>query len=197
MKLNKERRDRLILVAIVTVALCAAVWQLFIKTGMQRLAAAQSAAATSLEEYRKAEAFMKQAAELELRAQEASNRLVALEAEMAHPADLLAWSFDLMKRAGSAHSGVAIEEVVAPRAPATVQMIPSFPYRAMSFTVRGKAYFQDLGAFLADFENTYPYYRTENLELRVARDALGTTSRTNRGKIEFKVDFVTLVRPTS
>ena len=44
------------------------------------------------------------------------------------------------------------------------------------FNLRGTAYFQDLGAFLADFENEFPYLRVQNLELEPAASGMQVPS---------------------
>src|SRR5205807_7016241 len=52
--------------------------------------------------------------------------------------------------------------------PTEVGVLPKFPYHAALFNVRGTAYYHDLGKFLADFENSFPYIRVQNLEIEPA-----------------------------
>ncbi len=46
-------------------------------------------------------------------------------------------------------------------------MIPGFPepYKSVSYTVQGSAYYHDFGTFLADFENSYPYLRVQSFRM--------------------------------
>jgi membrane protein YdbS with pleckstrin-like domain len=90
-------------------------------------------------------------------------------------------------------------------------ILPRFPYKAVLFNVRGTAYYHDLGKFLADFENTYPYMRVQNVELDPVAASAGSaatsvsggaTTAANNGsdsneKLNFKMEIVALVNPNS
>lgn len=47
------------------------------------------------------------------------------------------------------------------------KMIPGFPepYKTVSYSVQGSAFYHDFGAFLADFENSYPYLRVQSFRM--------------------------------
>ena len=68
-------------------------------------------------------------------------------------------------------------------------MIPSFPYKQASVQVQGSAYYYDLGKFLADFENHFPYMRLQNLVLEPGGGG------EDREKLSFHMDIITLVKP--
>ena len=73
-------------------------------------------------------------------------------------------------------------------------IFPKFPYKAAVFNVRGVAYFHDLGRFLADFENSFPFARVQNVEMEVAGSSAATgTSDTE--KLSFRMEIVTLINP--
>ena len=57
-----------------------------------------------------------------------------------------------------------------------VGMFPKFPYKAAAFNVRGVAYFHDLGQFIADFENSFPFARIQNIELEPAGNSAATAT---------------------
>ena len=71
-----------------------------------------------------------------------------------------------------------------------------------AFNVRGTAYYHDFGRFVADFENTYPYMRIQNIDLEPA-GASASTSTGPAGNAEdgerlaFKMEVITLVNPNS
>jgi len=44
-----------------------------------------------------------------------------------------------------------------------VTLLPGFPYNQATVSMAGSAYFWDLGKFLAEFENRFPYARIQNL----------------------------------
>jgi hypothetical protein len=62
----------------------------------------------------------------------------------------------------------------------------------------GKAKYEDLGKFLADFENLYPYFRVRNLQLSTSgRDAGGGDAGGGASSlVGFNVNMVALVRPS-
>ena len=74
-------------------------------------------------------------------------------------------------------------------------MLPKFPYRAAAFNLRGTAFFHDFGAFVADFENTFPYMRIQNIELDPASTSAATSSDHSE-KLSFRMEIVALVSPT-
>ena len=76
-----------------------------------------------------------------------------------------------------------------------VQMFPKFPYRAALYNIRGTAYYHDLGRFLADFENRFPFIRVQNLELEPASSS-SATATDDTEKLAFKFELVALVSPT-
>ena len=78
--------------------------------------------------------------------------------------------------------------------PADVGIFAKFPYKAALFNIRGSAYYHDYGKFLADFENAFPYIRVQNIEMDPAID---TSGRDVSEKLSFKMELLTLVRPTS
>ncbi len=72
-----------------------------------------------------------------------------------------------------------------------VDLLAHFPYKQLKVTVNGTAYYQDLGKFIADFENTYPHVRVVNLTINPA----GGTGDDSE-KLAFKMDIIALVKPT-
>lgn len=54
-------------------------------------------------------------------------------------------------------------------------LLPSFPYRAASFGVRLNGQFQEIGRFIADLENTYPYFRVQSVRMAPQRSGVMNT----------------------
>ena len=75
-----------------------------------------------------------------------------------------------------------------------VGILPKFPYKAAVFNVRGVAYFHDLGKFLADFENSFPFARIQNIELEPAGNSAATATSDSE-KLSFRMEIVTLINP--
>ena len=72
-------------------------------------------------------------------------------------------------------------------------LLPKYPYRQVALTVAGTAYFHDLGMFISDFENRFPFARITNLD---AEPTAGISAgEREREKLNFKMDVVFLVKP--
>jgi len=123
---------------------------------------------------------------------DASAALKQREAVMASPNDMYFW---LIQTLNGFRGNYNVEIPQFGReTPAEVGCFAKFPYSAALFNVRGTAYFHDFGKFLADFENAFPYIRVQNIDLEPrASDASGES----REKLDFKIELLTLVRPST
>lgn len=201
--LPKEKRDRLILIAVGTLVIMAAVYYGVIRA--QRVALVNIAREFDKEERRvnNGQRLAATTGELQKNLEAAQDKLKAIESTMAS-GDMYSWiilTMNSFKEAG----GYRVEIPQFSReVPCDVGMIAKFPYRAAAFNVRGTAYYHDFGRFVADFENTYPYMRIQNIDLEPA----GTSPGANPGpggnpgaddgeRLSFKMEIVTLVNPNS
>jgi hypothetical protein len=202
MKLSKEKRDRLVLVLIVGLMAAVGTWQLLIKSSLSQLSRTRQSGEAALKKLQDAEAFLRRSQAFEGQAESLSARIAALEGEMASPTDPYSWGYQLMERARAGHE-VEISEVARPQPASAVQLIPDFPYQAVRFGVQGRAHYDALGRFLADFENRHPFFQTVNLQLtpgRPAETAAASSAPTRGGgdeKLAFRFEVVALVKPGS
>jgi hypothetical protein len=120
---------------------------------------------------------------------EASQELADKESTMAS-GDLYSWSISTMKRFKTGYK-VEIPQFGPITQQTDVSLLPRFPYKQATLNVGGKAYYHELGRFLADFENQYPFMRVVNLTLDVDSSAPAG----ERDKLSFKMDIITLVKP--
>jgi Tfp pilus assembly protein PilO len=186
-KLPKEKRDKIILVAVVTIAISAALWLLLINTQRQALRKAQQDVQQSRDQLARGEATLKSKDEVQKQFSVVAQRLQQREKAMAAPNDMYSW---LIQTLNDFRVNYRVEIPQFGRElPAEVGMFPKFPYRAALFNVRGTANYHDFGRFLADFENSFPYIRVQNIELNPAE------SQSGREKLNFKMELLTLVRP--
>jgi Tfp pilus assembly protein PilO len=194
-RLSKEKRDRLIVVIVGGVVLIAGIWYGVIKTRLSELELSKTRLAAAKDKLEKGKKRVEQADQVEAAMEAAVRRLRAIEDGLAPGADL-SWSLLLMDKA---QAGPEIEVVDVSR-PQTneVGVLPAFPYKAATFTVRGIAHYHDFGKFLADFENKFPYFRAQNLALTVTAEtgSEGTTTRSGKAGLFFKVDIVAVIRPS-
>jgi hypothetical protein len=77
------------------------------------------------------------------------------------------------------------------QAPTDSNLFPKFPYKQFTLSVQGTACYNDLGQFVADFENRFPSSRILNLELAPS----STTGPNEKFKLAFKMDIIALVKP--
>jgi len=190
--LSKDKRNQLILVIMVTVALMVGLWYGVINTRTAELTRIQSARVKTIENLDKARKVISRAAQADSDMQRVTNKLAAVEETMAS-GDLYSWTYLFLEKA-RAGQDVNFIDVGRPTR-GDVSVLAQFPYAAAIFNVRGTAYYHDFGRFLADFENKYPYYRIQNLTLVPGYDlATGSDSGTET-KLTFRMDFVTLIQP--
>ena len=187
-KLPKEKRDKIILVAVVTLATSAALWLLLINTQRQALRKVQQDVQQSRDQLARGEATLKTKDEVQKQFAAATQGLQQREKAMAAPNDMYSW---LIQTLNEFRLNYRVEIPQFGRElPAEVGMFSKFPYRAALFNVRGTANYHDFGRFLADFENAFPYIRVQNIELHPAAE-----SQADREKLNFKMELLTLVRP--
>ena len=147
-----------------------------------------------------AERLVATAPELKKTQEVLQTRLQSIEEGMAS-GDMYSWIIQTMRKF-CAGRNVEIPQF-SREVTGEVGILPRFPYRAATFTVRGSAYFHDLGQFIADFENSFPYIRVQNLELEPggssAANSTSTagTQSTDSEKLSFKMEIVALVNPNA
>jgi len=135
------------------------------------------------------EAAVKNAEQLEAVVSEVSRTLAEKESTMAS-GDLYSWSIDTMKQFKTGYK-VEIPQFGPISQQSEVNLLPRFPYKQATLNVGGKAYYHDLGRFITDFENNFPYMRVVNLSL----DQDPSPAGGDREKLLFKMDIITLVKP--
>ena len=191
--LPKEKRDRLILIALGTVVCMAALWYVVIKAQQNTL---KKIAKETLDQQNKvdnAQRLVGATTEIQKKLDGSVQELKTIEESMAS-GDMYSWVITTVNKF-RADRKVEIPQF-SREVPTEVGVLPKFPYHAALFNVRGTAYFHDLGKFLADFENSFPYIRVQNLELEPA-SASSATSTGDAEKLAFRMEIVTLVNPTT
>ena len=163
-KITKAQRDQLIGIAVGTVALIAALWWFGVKAKQQELAGTKQKSADMQKKLHDAETLMRRGDEIGETLQSRSELLAKREAGLAPDRDAYAWLINTMNAFIQSRRGVNIDTYSQPEM-SDAGMIPKFPYRWATFHLKGSGYYHDLGRFFADFENAYPYFRVQNLNL--------------------------------
>ena len=196
-RLSKEKRNRLVLVIIMTIAIGIGLWYGIITTRQERLEETKASIRAAIDKLEKAKTLVKQAGKSEAQVAAAMNRLKVVEDSMASGADHYTWAIKLFEEARARHE-VRIIETTRP-VKGDVGLLAQFPYQAAIFTVRGTGHYHDFGKFLADFENSFPYFRVQNLSLAPGLDSVaGTdtpTAATGEENLSFRMEIVALIKP--
>lgn len=196
MKLTKDKRDRIILITMITVAFCFGFWHMVIKSRTAGIASEQARLEQEEKRLAEAETWIERAQPIMADLEFATAELERRERELASPTDTFGWSLLFLDRVRQGHE-LDIVDVKRPQL-GPVRIIPQFPYRAATFTINGLAHYHDFGGFLAEFENLHPYFRVENIELSRRSTSGGEFAQRGAGgeMLSFKMDIVTLLRPT-
>jgi hypothetical protein len=67
-------------------------------------------------------------------------------------------------------------------------LLPKFPYKQVRIVISGSGYYEEIGKFIADFENEYATTRIVNLELTPYAGPLEA-----KEKLTFRMEIVSLV----
>ena len=191
--LPKEKRDRLIMVAAGTLVAVIALWFGLINAQHHVLDRVAKETSEQQSKVDNALRLVSSVADIHKKLEVSSAELKSIEDTMAS-GDMYSWVI-LTVNKFRADRKVEIPQF-SREVPIEVGLLPKFPYRAALFNVRGSAYFHDLGKFIADFENSFPYTRVQNLELDPASSS-SATSTGDSEKLAFKMEIVTLVNPTT
>ena len=182
--LSTEKRKELILVVLLTVGVLAALVFGLIKHQSNVLSQLKDKQAELNKRLDEMNSLVRHAPLTENALEISSNKLSTLEEDMA-PRDLYFW-IDATLRQFKQSYKIDIPQVGQPSVE-DVNLLPDFPYKQASFRISGTARYQELGRFLADFENQFPYARLLNLEVGPASG--------ERGLLSFSVSIVTLINP--
>ena len=190
-KLSKDKRNELILVAMVTVGVIAGLWYLVIAGQKETISQISQKIQDTQQKIDRVQTVVTGAAQVEAGLKVASERLYVIENGMPS-GDLFSWIVRTIKTFNNPTYKVEMPQygipVVNP-----VSMLPNFPYNQSAVAVSGNAYYSEFGKFLADFENRFPYMRVQNLSLEPG----GGTTPDEREKLSFHMEIVTLVKANS
>ena len=189
-RLPPAKRNQLLGVLIATVGLICVVYFLLInpQNGKNRKLALQINQETArLQQYK----------DIILKKKETSDALAALSVQLEHEeqdvayGDLYAWTYDTIRRFKAGYTKLDIPTPGQPTM-GDCDLIASFPFKQIRFSLTGTSYYHDLGKFVADFENKFPHCRVLNL----SADPVGGGPGTGE-KLNFRMDIVALVKPNS
>jgi hypothetical protein len=171
-KINKTQRDQLIAVAFGTAAVIACLWYLVVLAQNKQLAAVNTNCAKMRAKLKDAAAEMSKADKVSLDLARSLDALKQREASFAPEHEPFSWMMEKMRNfqlpANELHryKSVSIADIKPPDI-TDKGVIAGFPYKWAKFHITGEGYYYDFGKFIADFENTFPYFRIQDLDISV------------------------------
>ena len=186
-KLSAEKRKQLVVVILATAVVLGGIGFGLIKHQFKTLAELKVKHEAVDKRLAEMNNMVKRSATTEAELAVTSKRLGDLEDAMASR-DVYSWVVTLLRQFKQPYKNVDIPQVSRPTV-GDMDLFPKFPYKQATMRISGTAYYYDLGRFIADFENEYPYIRVLNLEVHPA------SASNQRGLLSFEFDIATLVNP--
>jgi Tfp pilus assembly protein PilO len=190
MRLSSDKRNKLIIVGLLTAGVIAALWIFLIGAQEQKLREIADETREKNQKRLQVKNATATATKIEADYQAASQKLEGIEQEIA-TGDLYSWLYNTIKNFKAAYR-VDIPQFSTVEEGET-SLVYKFPYRQVKITVSGSSYYSDFGRFVADFENHFPHMRIENLSVEPVS---GGEREADREKLAFRMDIIALVNPT-
>jgi hypothetical protein len=187
--LSKEKKQHLLLVVLGTGGVLVGIWFGLISWQHGRIEELTAKRTATKTEYQGMTDTLKQSDTITAALRIEQEKLAAAESQMAS-GDHYAWMINTVRDFKAGHPAVDIPQYSTILLEETT-LLPKFPYKQATLTVAGKSFYHELGAFLAEFENEFPYIRVQNLELEPAPISEGGHPQ----RLAFRMDLVALVKP--
>jgi Tfp pilus assembly protein PilO len=202
-KLSKEKRDRLLLVCIVIVAVLGGLYTFVLGAQKEKLADLQTRIAATKGKLQKAEVLLRSADAIESKLTENKKLITEREENMAPQGQYYYWFLKLIdqfRKNENLDTGF-IMDITQPEF-IEAGLVPQFQYKAASFGLRLNGHYHDIGRFVAAVENSFPYFRVQGM--RIAPAGLGDAAKLvltpgvkSDGKLIVELKIVTLIKPAT
>jgi Tfp pilus assembly protein PilO len=189
--LPKEKRDQLLLICTITLAITLGGYFGLVKMQKRKLERIAKQSAEQQDKVGGASRLVSTHKDTEEELEDNLQKLKSIEQQMAS-GDMYSWIITTINRF-RADRKVEIPQF-SREVTTEIGVFPKFPYKAALFHIRGTAHFHELGRFIADFENTYPHIRIQNIDMEPAAQS-AATSTAEPEKLAFKMEIVALINP--
>ncbi len=188
-KLSKAKRDQLILVGLGTGFMLILIGFGLIRSQYATISGINSRVAAARSELDSMQASSKKASNISSQVTNLTATLAQTESDLAS-GDPAQWIYNSIRNFKERYQvDVAVTSQLSV---GEVNFLPHFPYKQIQVTVGGKAYYHDLGKFIADFENSFPHARIANLNIE-PDDSSGKGGE----KLAFRMELVVLTNPNA
>jgi hypothetical protein len=202
-KLSKEKRDKLILVCIGIVAVVAGLYTYVLGGQKEKLANIQNQIAGTQGKLAKAQQALRAADTIEATLTENRALVEARQEKMAPQGQYYYWFLKLVdqfRKDENLDNGFIVDITMPEFVDAG--LLPKFPYKAAAFGLRVNGQFHDIGRFVANLENSFPYFRVQQVHLQPNAVATPVTPLGNaiaapepQTKLVAEIKIVTLIKP--
>ena len=197
-KLSKEKRDKLILTIIVVVGALGVLYTYVYGAQKDRLNTLTLQIAGVKAKLASAERLVRSEAFVERNLTENLALFEARTGDMPPPGqDHFYWFLKLLTEFRK-EQGLGSDFLVDISQPEIVSigLLPNFQFKAASFGVRLHGRFHEVGKFMADLENAYPYFRIQDVRLAPSSAPLAGGAEGAREKLMVELRVVTPVKPS-
>ena len=186
-KFTKEQRDHLILVGMGTLLLLGLIIYFLIRPQYAAIKHIRNQIVEARAELQKTKDTINTSGTVSSDLADLTNKLAVAESDLA-TGDPAVWIYDTIRNfKGKAKVDISVNGQLTIGA---VDLLGHFPYTQLKVTVSGKAFYHDLGKFIADFENSYRHVRIVNLTVDPA-GGVGDDAE----KLSFRMDIIALINP--
>jgi hypothetical protein len=189
-KLTKPQKDQLIGIAVGTVVLVGALYYLGVTDRQDALSNTEKNTAKMMDTLKMAEGKIRQGEEIAEKLATRTQLLDKRESTLVPDRDSYAWILSTLNDFIRPRKGVNVISVNPPEVGES-GILAGFPYKWATFHLVFSGYYHDMGVFIADLENNFPYFRVQNLAV-----SANTTVGTEAEKLTVSFDLVAPVKPS-
>ena len=166
MKISKDKRDKLILTCLAFMGVAGVLYTFVLGAQQETLARLQKQLLLGRDKLAKAERLVKSRATIEGDLKSSQEVLDKRLEQMAPQGQYYYWFIKLMDRFRE-QENLASSFIIDVTQPEFIEagLAPNFPYKAASFGLRLSGGYQEIGRFISDLENAYPYFRVQNVRM--------------------------------
>ena len=191
--LSPEKRNQMVLLIVAPLAVCVIIWTFAIKPLNQRLTGVNFEVDQSRRSLELAEAQIRLADRSREDLATATTRLAQAEEKMAQ-GDYYIWEIN-STGASAENTGLNIRDWDEPVI-GEIEFPPRLAdYKAASCVISGSGEYQDIGAFLAAFENSSPFVRFKRLSIDATAPGLTGIETEPDFRLSFRADFTVIAKP--
>jgi len=185
-RLSKQKREQLILVCIVILMVLVGLWFLLIRSQKESLQSLRAQKTTKEDKAANMQKEIEKTKSVETELHDVDTKLADREQDMVS-GDYYASLVNTVRRFKLAYK-LDIPQFSPAASVTDVDLLPKFPYKQVRIAISGTGYYEEIGKFIADFENEYSVSRIVNLELTPYSGPVDA-----KEKLTFRMEIVSLV----